>query len=147
MFASEGKYLNVGNAIASCKVMAGFRNPESSALKSRTQPKESGIPLKVEIWNSIFTDKKSGIFFVKSRIHYVESRIQDCLGFPYTGQLPSERDQPTFLPGLLYGVFPVPLGQFTSVTYPRRTSGKTHIFALTTWPERLWPCGIIRPRD
>ena len=24
----------------------------------------------------------------------------------------------------MYGVFPVPLGQFTSVTYPRRTGGK-----------------------
>ena len=38
----------------------------------------------------------------------------------------------------LYGIFPVPLGQFPSVTYPRRTEGKlpargeTHIFAWTT---------------
>ena len=31
----------------------------------------------------------------------------------------------------LYGVFPVPLGQFVSVTYPRRTGGE-HIFAWIT---------------
>ena len=48
----------------------------------------------------------------------------------------------------LYGVFPVPIGQFISVTYPRRTSGKHfHIFARTRWPKTLWPRRIMRPRD
>ena len=41
--------MNVGNSIVSCKVMAGFRNPESSASESRILPKESGIPLKIAI--------------------------------------------------------------------------------------------------
>ena len=44
-----------------------------------------------------------------------------------------------------------PFGQFTSVTYPRRTerAGKASlsIFAWTTWPETLRPRGIMRPRD
>ena len=31
---------------------------------------------------------------------------------------------------VLYGVFPVPLGQFTSVTYPSRTGGKRLTFSL-----------------
>ena len=44
--------------------------------------------------------------------------------------------------------FPVPLGQFVSVTYPRRTGGKRpRIFARTTWPEMLWPRRKMRPRD
>ena len=42
--------------------------------------------------------------------------------------------------------FPVPLGQFTSVTCPRWTGGK-HIFAWTAWPETLWLRGITRPSD
>ena len=42
----------------------------------------------------------------------------------------------------------LPIGQFISVTYPRRTGGKRrHIFAWTTWPKTLWPRGIMRPRD
>ena len=82
--------------------MAGFRNPESSALEYRIQPKESGIPLKIEIGNSIFTDK---VYF-ESGIHSVESRIQYCVGFPYIGRLPSEEDQATCL---VSDVFPVPL--------------------------------------
>ena len=43
----------------------------------------------------------------------------------------------------LYGVFPVPLGQFTSVTYPRWTGGNV----WTRWPETLWPHGIMKPSN
>ena len=32
------------------------------------------------------TDKESGIQFLESGIHDVESRIQDCPGFPYKGR-------------------------------------------------------------
>ena len=54
----------------------------------------------------------------------------------------------TNLASSLYGVLLVPIGQFISVTYPRRTGGeRPHIFAWTTRPETLWPRGIMRPRD
>ena len=54
----------------------------------------------------------------------------------------------TNLASSLYGVLLVPIGQFISVTYPRRTGWeRPHIFAWTTRPETLWPRGIMRPRD
>ena len=45
----------------------------------------------------------------------------------------------------LYGVFPVPLGQFTLVTYPRRT-GVKHLH-LKHATRNVWPRGIMRHRD
>ena len=51
-------------------------SPESWALESAKQLKESGILLTIGIWESKF-------HWQKSRIHCVESRIQDCLEFPY----------------------------------------------------------------
>ena len=54
-------------------------NLESGAL-------ESGIPLTIGIRNPSFTEKESGIQFLESGIHGVESRIQDCPGFPYTDE-------------------------------------------------------------
>ena len=51
-------------------------------LQSRTQPKESGIPANND-WNleSKFHGqiRESGIHYLKSGIHDVESRVQDCL--------------------------------------------------------------------
>ena len=44
------------------------------------------ISLTIGIRNLIFTDKESRIQNLESGIHCVESRIQDCLGFPYMGQ-------------------------------------------------------------
>ena len=35
------------------------------------------------IWILDSTDKESGIQYLESRVHGVESRIPDCLGFPY----------------------------------------------------------------
>jgi len=58
-------------------------NPESWTLESGIQLKESGIPLTIEIRNPSSTDKESGIQYFESEIQGVESRIQDCLGFPY----------------------------------------------------------------
>ena len=53
-----------------------LRSPESWALESAKQLKESGILLTLGIWESKF-------HWQKSRIHCVESRIQNCLEFPY----------------------------------------------------------------
>ena len=61
-----------------------FWPPESWALESEIQLKESGIPLTIEIQNPTFTDKDWRILV--SRIHCVESRIQNYLGFPYMGR-------------------------------------------------------------
>ena len=68
---------------------SGFRNPidfwlwgpEFRALESRIQLKKSIIPLTTGIRNPSSTDNYSGIQYLKSGIHHVESRIQDCLGF------------------------------------------------------------------
>ena len=54
---------------------------------------ESGIPLTFEIRNPDSIDKES-------RIHFVESRIQDCIGYPYM------RRNPGVLLGILRGVCP-----------------------------------------
>ena len=59
----------------------GMWNPESWVLESRIQHKESRIPLTI----IGFTDK-TGIQYLESKIHCVESRIQDCLGSPHMGQ-------------------------------------------------------------
>lgn len=52
-------------------------NPESWALESGVQLKESGIPLVIGSENP---SSKTGI-------EYLESRIQDYLGLPYMGRL------------------------------------------------------------
>ena len=50
-------------------VESGIRNPESWALESGIQRKESGIPLTIGIWNPTSTDKEYyGIHGVESRI-------------------------------------------------------------------------------
>ena len=65
-------------------------NPESRALESRIQLKESGIPLTIGIRYLSSTDKESEIQYLASGILGVESspesRIQVCLGFLYMGQ-------------------------------------------------------------
>ena len=45
-----------------------------------------GIPITIWIRIRNSTDKESGIQFLESGIHDVESRIQDCPGFPYNGR-------------------------------------------------------------
>ena len=45
--------------------------------------KKSGIALTIGNRNPNSTDKESGIHYLESGIHSVESRTQDCLGFPY----------------------------------------------------------------
>ena len=59
-------------------------NPEYCALESGIQLKESGIPLTMESRIRV-TLKKSGIQYLESGIHGVESRIQDWLWLPYMG--------------------------------------------------------------
>ena len=36
--------------------------------------------------NPSFTEKESEIQYLESEIHWAESKIQDCLGFPYMGR-------------------------------------------------------------
>ena len=64
-------------------------NLESWALESGIQLKESGILLRIGIQSKVPLEKtgikcleKTGIKCLESGIHGVESRIQDCLGFP-----------------------------------------------------------------
>ena len=68
----------------------GILNPGLWNLEySRTNAEwnlESGIPLTIGIQNPSSSDKESGIQHLESRIHSVESRIQDCLGLPYVVQ-------------------------------------------------------------
>ena len=52
-------------------------DPESWAMKSGLQPKQSRIILTVGIGNPSSTDKESEIWYLESGIHGVESRIQD----------------------------------------------------------------------
>ena len=59
-------------------------NSECWALESGIQLKDSGTPLVIGIRNPGFTDKESGF-------NSVESRIQDCLGFLYTGRYDKKR--------------------------------------------------------
>ena len=57
-------------------------------MESGIQLKESGIPLTIGVRNPSATDKEStGIQYLESGIHGVESRVQieDCLRFPYMG--------------------------------------------------------------
>ena len=56
---------------------------ESGALESGIQLKGSGILLTIGIGNPSSTYKEPGFGAWKSGIHCVESRIQDCLGFPW----------------------------------------------------------------
>ena len=63
-------------------------NVESGILgwESGIPLKESGIARTIKIQNPSFTDKYTGIQYQESGIHGVESRIQDCPGFPYMGR-------------------------------------------------------------
>ena len=58
-------------------VESGYESPEYSSRNLQPLPA-------VGIWNVSSTDKESGIQYLESGIHGVESRIQDCLGFPYS---------------------------------------------------------------
>ena len=68
----------IDNNVSTHVKESGFRNPYnfcswnpvSLALESRIQLNESGILLRI------------GIKYLESGIHGMESRIQDCLGFP-----------------------------------------------------------------
>ena len=74
--------------IAPCKgipIPECLWNPKSWALESGILLKESGIPQKSGIHNPNSTDKDRNPPLL-SGIHSVESRIQDCPGFPYVGR-------------------------------------------------------------
>ena len=72
--AGESRFQNPGKFC--------FWNPEPWPLESRIQIKESGIPLTTGLGNPSLTDKES-------RIHGVESRIEDCCAFLYMGRIKS----------------------------------------------------------
>ena len=59
-----------------------LQNPKSWALESGIQLKKSGISLTIGIQNSVPVNKDYNLV-PGTGIHGVESRIQDCLGFPY----------------------------------------------------------------
>ena len=61
-------------------------NLESWTLESGIPLKESEIPLTIKIQNPSSADKESGIQYLESGIHGVESRIQNCLAFPPQGK-------------------------------------------------------------
>ena len=42
-------------------------------------------------WNPESTELESGIQYSESGIHWVESRIQDCHGFPYMGRITTNK--------------------------------------------------------
>ena len=71
--------------------------PESRPLESVIQFKESGIPLKIGMWNLKLTDMESGIQYLESRIHSGNSSIHDCVGLPYIEQNSRELKQQRFL--------------------------------------------------
>ena len=62
-------------------IACGIQNLEILLLESGIQLKEFGILLTIGIRNPRSTEKESG--YLESGIHGVESRIQECLGFPY----------------------------------------------------------------
>ena len=64
--------------------------PESRALECVIQI--MGISLLIGIRYPSFNDEESGIHHLESGIQGVESRIQDCLGFPYLGRNVSSTD-------------------------------------------------------
>ena len=69
-----------------------YTTPESWALECGIQIMESEISLLIGIWNPSFNDEESGIQYLESGIQGVESRIQDCLDFPYLGRNVSSTD-------------------------------------------------------
>ena len=67
----------------------GIRNPTNDSGFTTSFP---GLFFSFKKWapgNEVAgsTDKESAIQYQESGIHSVESRIQDCLGFPYMGRL------------------------------------------------------------
>ena len=64
--------------------VSGFRNRVNFCLwKRESWALESGIPLTIRIRDPSSTDEESRIWYLESGIQGVESRIHDCLGFPY----------------------------------------------------------------
>ena len=62
--------------------------------KIRTRKRNAKKSIKTEkrlesspFWNPESTELESGIQYSESRIHRVESRVQDCHGFPYMGRV------------------------------------------------------------
>ena len=63
--------------------------------KIRTRKRNAKESIKIEkkyeesssFWNPESTELESGIQYSESGIHRVESRIQDCHGFPYMGRI------------------------------------------------------------
>ena len=58
-------------------------NLESRALECEIHLKESGIPLTIGTGSRIQVPlRKTGMQYLESGVHGVETRMQDCLGFP-----------------------------------------------------------------
>ena len=74
----------LNNVFQYSKIRTRKRNAKKSI---KTEKKLESSPF----WNPESTELKSGIQYSESGIHRVESRIQDCHGFPYMGR--NERTQ------------------------------------------------------
>ena len=75
----ESRFQNPGNFWL-WNLESGIFLPMESRILGfgiRIQPKEYRIQVQLT---------KTGINYLDCRIHSIESRIQDCLGFPYKGQ-------------------------------------------------------------
>ena len=78
------KFLFVETGIR--EVLSGFRKPRLWNPEHTWELKESGIPITIKIRNPSSTDKETGFQYLESKIHGVESRIQNCLGFLSMGR-------------------------------------------------------------
>ena len=95
-YSNEIKFVSTcGHVISSIFVLCkgiwipwsdNFLLVESGILGFGIQNTAQGIRnlLTIEIQNPRTTDKKWRIRYLESGIHGMESRIQDCLGFPHT---------------------------------------------------------------
>ena len=71
--------MHSNNVFQYSKIRTRKRNAKKSI---KTEKKLESSPF----WNSESTELESGIQYPESRIHSLESRIQDCHGFPYMGR-------------------------------------------------------------
>ena len=67
-------------------IESGFRNPVNFPCGIRNTAQGFRISLTIGIWNPSSAEKESGIQYLESGIPGVESRIQNCVGFPHIGR-------------------------------------------------------------
>ena len=83
--SGTGKFLFVQTGIREV-FLVDSGNPRLWNPEHTWELKESGIPITIKIRNPNSTDKETGFQYLESKIHGVESRIQNCLGFLSMGR-------------------------------------------------------------